>query len=512
MLIIFLLRSVFQQIRHAVFWPSLLALLIALVFSIYDKTLFLEIVSNINDKILNNFSWLFSTATILLLLISIIIPFSPLGKIRIGGENAKPILNRWRWFSIILCTTIATGILFWGMAEPIFHYIKPPESLGIEPNSKAAAVFSMSTMYLHWSFTPYAIYVVPSLLFALAFFNKGYDYSISSTLFPLLGKNQNGLLSQGLDSIALFSLVAGMSASLGAGLLTLAGGINLILGTETNFLLLAIICSAVVGVFLLSAVSGLLKGVRILSDWNMRVFIVLILIFISFIPLQEIVILNLQGLKLYFTDFIGKSTFTGDVAGDVWPKKWTIFNWANWMAWAPVTALFLGNLGYGRTVKEFMLFTWILPALFAILWMSVFSGSALIYQDLSIIDLASKLQESGPESIIYAVIEYFPGGNFIAMLFIIAVFISFVTAADSTTIAMGALSTSGLTPENPDPPTAIKILWGVLVGIMALIMVGYAGIDGIKMISTLGGLPIAFYMIAICIAAMVYIYKKLSSG
>lgn len=498
----------FQNIRHAVFWPSLIALLIALLLSVYDKNVFLSVSNQINDSILDNFSWLFSTATVLLLLVSLLILISPVGKIRIGGEKAKPLLNRWRWFSIILCTTIATGILFWGMAEPIFHYMKPPESLGIEAKSRASAIFSMSTMYLHWSFTPYAIYVVPSVLFALAFFNNSCDYSITSTLFPLFGKNPKGFLSKGLDSIALFSLVAGMAASLGGGLLTLAGAVNLIFGTETNFLLLAIICTAVVGVFLISAVSGLLKGVRFLSDWNVRVFIVLLLIFILFIPISEVIDLNIQGLKLYFTDFINKSTFTGDGLGNEWSKKWTIFNWANWMAWAPVTALFLGNLGYGRTVREFMLFTWILPALFAILWMSVFSGSALIFQDLSIIDLSTKLQESGPESIVYSVIEYFPGGEMISVLFFIAVFISFVTAADSTTIAMGALSTSGLTPENPEPPARIKVLWGVLVGVMALIMVSYAGIDGIKMVSTIGGLPIAFYLIAICLSSMVYIYKN----
>ncbi len=483
--------------------------MLALALSVYDKDLFLNVVQGINDAILKHFSWLFSTATILLLLISFLIFISPIGKIKIGGKKAVPILNRWRWFSIVLCTTIATGMLFWGMAEPIFHYVGPPESLGIEPNSQASAIFSMSTMYLHWSFTPYAIYVLPSLLFALAFFNKGSDYSISATLFPFFGKNPGGLLSRTLDAVALFSLVAGMAASLGGGLLTLAGGINQIFGTESNFLLLAGICIAVVGVFLLSAISGLLRGVKFLSDWNLRVFIVLILVFLLFIPIKEVFELNTSGLKLYLSDFIDKSTFIGAQSGDDWPKNWTIFNWANWMAWAPVTALFLGNLGYGRSIREFMLFTWIFPALFAIVWMSVFSGSALAYENLSIIDLSTKLQESGPESIVYAVIAHFPAGNIISILFFLAVFISFVTAADSTTIAMGALSTSGLTPENPEPPAGIKILWGLLVGFMALVMVAYAGIEGIKMISTIGGLPIAFYMIAISVSACYYLFKKL---
>ncbi|MEQ8559937.1 MAG: BCCT family transporter, partial [Cytophagales bacterium] len=150
----------FSQIRHSVFWPSLIALLLALALSVYDKWLFLKVVQGINETILYHFSWLFSTATILLVLMSFVIFISPIGKIRIGGEKAVPILNRWRWFSIVLCTTIATGILFWGMAEPIFHYVSPPESLNIEFNSEAAAIFSMSTMYLHWSFTPYAIYVL----------------------------------------------------------------------------------------------------------------------------------------------------------------------------------------------------------------------------------------------------------------------------------------------------------------------------------------------------------------
>lgn len=463
---------------------------------------------NANDWALLNFSWLFNYTSLAMVICSLAILISPLRKIRIGGEKAEPLMEKWKWFSIILCTTVATGILFWGMAEPLYHFSSPPKSLDIQAESKSAAIFSMSSIFMHWTFTPYAIYLIPSLLFSLAFFNFKKGYSISSLIFPNHKSLQNKWIENGIDAIALFALVSGMCASLGTGMLTLAGGIKEIFDLEGGFTLLALVCLAIVVSFLASAISGLFKGVKILSVWNLIIFIIILLIFMMCGPLIENMSLGYEGFKLYIQDFFFKSTFTGIEAGDDWPRKWTVFNWSNWMAWAPVTALFLGRIAYGRTVKEFLIYNWILPSLFGLVWMMIFSGTALNTQLNGELDLLVYIANNQPENIIYAVLRHFPFGQIIGIFFILAVFISFVTAADSSTIAMGALSTKGLNPDQADPPNSIKIIWGLIIGLMAFVMVSFSGIDGIKMISILGGFPILFLMLILVLSSISLIYSS----
>ena len=162
----------------------------------------------------------------MMLLSCLIIFLHPVSKRRIGGEGAKPLLTKWRWFSIVICTTIATGIIFWGTAEPIFHVMSPPSFSGVEANTPAAGEYALSVMYLHWTFTPYAIYTIPAVMFALAFYNEKRSFSLKSTLYPFIKSGKHKWLGIGIDGICLYALVAGMAASLGAGILTLSGGLK----------------------------------------------------------------------------------------------------------------------------------------------------------------------------------------------------------------------------------------------------------------------------------------------
>jgi choline-glycine betaine transporter len=215
--------KVIKDARPIVFWPPFVLMLLMVVYNFYDTDQFLVRMSAINQWILNHFDWLFSYVTLALVVSLVVVFFSPMGRIRIGGDQAQPLLNKWQWFSITLCTTVATGILFWAAAEPIYHLHSPPESLNIVANSQHAQQFSMATLFMHWSFSPYAIYTVPALVFSLCYYNLDYRFSIGSLLRPVLGE---GVYSRGapyIDSIALFALVAGMSGSLGTGILITSG-------------------------------------------------------------------------------------------------------------------------------------------------------------------------------------------------------------------------------------------------------------------------------------------------
>lgn len=245
-----------------------------MVASHVDLDAFLAAATALNQTILTHFSWLFSLGSLYLLVLAVIVYFSPLGHIRIGGKDATPLLSPLRWFAITLCTTLAVGVLFWTTAEPLYHFMSPPESSGLEAGSSEAMVFAMSTMFLHWTFTPYAIYAVPALIFALAFYNLRLRFSISSMLEPLFGsgiKRFAGLI----DAVSLYALVAGMASSLGTGALTLAGGVNQYIGGETSPLRLGIIVAIIVTTFVISAASGLQKGIARFSSLNAILLLIL---------------------------------------------------------------------------------------------------------------------------------------------------------------------------------------------------------------------------------------------
>ena len=192
---------------------------------------------------------------------------------------------------------------------------------------------------------------------------------------------------------------------------------------------------------------------------------------------------------------------------DDWPKSWTTFNWANWMAWAPITALFLGRLAKGYTIRQFMLFNWVLPSLFGMLWMSIFSGIALHFQLSKKADLLGLLTSLGPESVIYGIFDALPWSDLLALIFLFTAFLSYVTAADSNTEAMGGISSTGISPQAPSAPVFIKIVWGTTIGLVAYIMVSMAGIEGIKMLSNLGGLPALFLLLAITLGCIFWLLK-----
>ena len=495
-----------SNIRQLVFWPTIILSILTVFISLFFPKYFLEKVSGLNEIVINVFGPFFSISSLMMFFVCIIIFFSPIGNLIVGGENARPILNRWRLFSITLCTTIATGILFWGTAEPIYHFSSPPVSSNIVAESNEAAVFAMSTLYLHWSFTPYAIYSIPTIIFALAFYNRKSSFSLSSMLFPFYKKNGKGpsiFMSNSVDTLCLFSLVAGMSASLGTGILTLSGGIQNIFGIEKSSILILLICFIIVFSFVLSASTGVMKGIRILSSINVYAFILIAIIFLLFGSLSFIVSISLKGFGDYMVNFFEKSTYNIIHPNDSWANNWTVFFWANWMAWAPISAMFLGKIAKGYKVKEVLFFNWILPSVFSIIWMSIFGATALGTHINGQSNLIVLLNESGYESIVYAIMNLYPYSKYLAGFFIFIVYLSYVTAADSNTEAMGAISVKNFNAENDSAPIFIKIIWGVCIGSIAYIMVNSSGVEGIKMLSNLGGVPalflLTFVMIGMCI-------------
>ena len=352
-------------------------------------------------------------------------------------------------------------------------------------------------MFLHWSFTPYAIYAVPSLVFALAFYNSKLPFSIGSSLQPVFGNHVLGKNGQIIDTIALYALVAGMASSLGTGAITLVGGVGEFMDISTTPVTLGIAVSLIVTTFVLSAASGLHKGIARLSSMNAYLLLFLGLFVFVFGPTIYILSFGTQGIGSYLGNFFELSLFTGAVSGDEWPQMWSVFTWAVWFAWAPIAALFLGKIGRGYTVREFIHINLIFPSLFSIVWIAIFSGTA-IHIDMSQAGLlTATLGELGPEKLLYFVFNQLPLSEIMTAVLIFVAFISYVTAADSNTDAIGNLCTTGFDADSEEKAgLGVKVLWGSIIGVVSWTMVSFVGIDGIKMLSNLGGLPAAVIILA----------------
>ena len=505
-----------KNIRHWVFWPPFLLIITAVILNFTNPKLFNLYTFGTNNWLISNFGWAFSVCGLGMVILTIVISFSPFGRIKIGGPDAKPMLTNWQWFSIMLCATVAVGILFWGTAEPIYHLTNPPKSLNIEPNSPQAAIYSMSTMYLHWTITPFAFYSIPALMFAFAYYNMKKPFSLSSTLSPLTNDKGNKTWGKGIDAICLYALCAGMSASLATGILTIAGGINNLTGMHSGPFLWCIIGIIIIGSFIISSVTGLMKGMKILSDVNTKIFFLIILFMFIVGPTAFLLGFGTESIGNFINSFVEKSLFTGTVAHDNWPSSWTMFYWGNWLAWTPIMALFLGRISYGHTIRKFITVNFWLPAIFSALWITVFSGTAIKMQ-LTDGSLSKVLAEKGPEAVGYAIFNNLPIPYIVIPVFLIIAYLAFVTSADANTSAMSGLSSTGISPESPEPPKSIKILWGIVIGSVSIIMLTFAGIDGIKMLSQIGGFPAMILEFAIAVSLILIIanpkkYDKFKNG
>ncbi len=484
-----------HNLRVWVFWPAFLLILVALVAASLDGPHFVKVVSGANTWALGKLSPLFAGGALFFLFACTLAFFSPLGRVVIGGPGAKRFLSPVSWCTISLCTTTAVGILFWGMAEPIYHLTQPPRSLGLVPGSGPAAQFALSSLFLHWSFVPCAIYALPALVFALAFHNLNLPFSLSSCLAPLIGRRVAARFSPAIDSLCLFALVAGMAASLATGVLTLAGGLNYLYGIKSSPTCWILIGVSIVVAFLLSALSGVHRGITWLSNINTLFFFVIAGVVVYYGPIAETWALAVSASSHFVRHFVSSSLFTSFAVDDPWPRSWTVFYWSVWLAWAPVSAAFLGRVGVGYTVRSFLLVNLLIPAVFSYVWMGIFGGTALAMQSLGTLDLAQILSSAGPEMLVYRVFDKFPFASIVIPTFLITAFISYVTAADSNTLSMAGMSSHGISADSHEPPLWLKLVWGGTVGALALFMLCLSGLEGIKTLSYLGGFPALFFVL-----------------
>ncbi len=485
-----------MKLRKITFFPPFIILALLVVISFINKEGFLGLVNTINNWIIANVGWGASILALVITLTGVIAIFTKFGDVRIGGENAKPEISNFTWFTIALTTTMAAGVLFWGPAEPIAHYMAPPtEIYGVEPLTPEAMKFSMETMFLHWTIVPYAIYTVPAVVFAFMYYNAKKPFSIASEMAPLLGKYAyKKRTMQIIDAITLFSIGAGMAGSVAQGFLNISGGISKITGLPSNpqmWLVVGIVTGLAV---VATSISGIQKGMKHISNINVYGYIVFLVFLLIFSNAPFLLNLATEAFGGFVGNFFERILTTGAAQDSQWPQWWTTFYWFSWMAWAPTSGAFMGRIAYGRKIKHVLGLYIGVCASVSMLWMTLVSGTALWTQKSGAADLVASY-ERGVENVPYDMLASMPFGQIVIVLFVILIFLSLVTACNSNTIAMAGISTQGISPESPDAPNWLKLVWGAVAMGLGYIMVSIVGVDGVKIIANFGGMFAAIIMI-----------------
>ncbi len=485
-----------KKIRWQTLLPPWIIILAMLVINLTNYDVFVAMMDSVINWILKKFAWMLNSVSLTALIVVLTAYVSPISNVRFGGSQAKPMIKYTSYIWIVLCTIMGAGLMLWACAEPIIHIHKPPANVTAGPLSGEAILWAMENIFLEWTFTPMAIYALGALLFAFVFYNMKESFSIGSMLVPIFGDKVTGRWRTALDGVCLFCICLGMAASLGSGILLIVEGIvRITKGAVTAGAISWSVCGIVIIIcFVLSASSGLKKGMKHLSAINSWFYLILgIFIFLAG-PTAYILNLCTESFGAYISDFFKLSLWTSTSWGDGWSLWWPQFYWCVWLAWMPISAIFLGKISRGYTVRETLNAIFIIPSLFSIVWMALFSGTSIQFE-LDGLNIQEAMDESGIAAAVYKVLENMPFSAIIIPLFLLTAFISYVTTADSNTNAIANLCTSGLTEDDAESPISLKVFWGFTIGALCLIMLTTFDIDGMKMLADIGGFFAGFLML-----------------
>lgn len=491
-----------KKTGNAVFFISLILIAIMAVWSVAFNKSFTAVSNAAFTFLTTDFGWLYLAAMIVFLVFVVYVAFGRFGKIRLGNDDSRPEYSNLTWFGLLFGCGMGVGLVFWGVAEPLTHYLNPQ---GVEGATAEAADFAMKSFFMHWGVLPWANYAVIGLALAYFMFRKNKKGLISSILEPLIGeKLANGWLGKLVDILAVFATVAGVVTSLGLGTLQINAGFHHLFGLPTNLTVQIIIIVVVSVLYIGSAVSGIDKGIKLISDTNLYVAIGLLIV--CFIVGPKIEILNsfVNGVGQYIGNFIPDALNVNAYGDNGWMGSWRLFYWAWFIAWAPFVGVFIARISKGRTIREFILGVVLVPTIASCIWGAVFGNLGINLGEKGILAI-EKLQEviATPEVGLFVVLQEYPLGFILSLVAIISLCAFFVTSANSGVYVLSMLTTQG----NPNPPNNKKILWGIIQSVMAIGLLMAGGLKPLQTISLVAAFPFIFIMFAAC-ASFIKVIKK----
>lgn len=452
-----------------------------------------EQLNQFKNMVLERFDTMFIFSANLFIVILLVLAFSKAGKIRLGGEEAKPEFSRFSWYAMLMSAGMGIGLMFWSVGEPIYHFASTPVF-----SSGNAVHSALATTYFHWGIHPWAIYGIISLAFAYFTFNKKLPLSPRSFFYPIFKERIFGFLGDVIDTLAVLAALAGLATSLGLGVQQINSGLSHIFNIPNSLTIQVILIAIITLIATASVVSGIDKGVKFLSELNIKAAFILMMIVLLVGPTYTIIKDIFASSGLYATGFINASLNVNQLDSS-WAQGWTIFYWAWWISWSPFVGMFIAKISKGRTIKEFITAVLFVPTILSILWLGIF-GSTALNIDANMAGAVTNAVKSNLSVALFQMIDLINVGFFVDVLKllvnVLAVFLVitfFVTSSDSGSLVVDSLASGGKIKS----PVGQRVFWALMEGFIAAVLLIIGGEQALSILQAAvitTGLPFAIIM------------------
>jgi len=446
----------------------------------------------VQKAIYKDLHWTYSLLVTLFLIFQLFLAFSKVGNIRLGADNSEPQYGFFSWIAMLFAAGMGIGLMYYGVAEPMSHYVEPalPDAT-VNPAKDA----QLATFF-HWGLHAWGIFGVMGLILAYFSFRYKLPLAVRSGLYPIFRERINGPIGDVVDVFTLVSTFFGIATSLSLGVVQLNAGLEHlgILG-ERSLLFQSIIIIVVTAAAVASAVAGLNKGVKRLSEINLLMTILLVVFVLLLGPTTFLFSALSEGIGNYINQFADLSfnTFAFEKDGRFWFTNWTVMYWAWWISWAPFVGLFIARISRGRTIREYILAVLFVPSMFIFLWMTVFGNGAIWMDQHDAAGALSSLADNA-DVLLFAFFEQFPLSTPLCVIALIMVVIFFITSADSGILVMNSIASG----SKPNPPQWQNVFWGILLAVISIVLLSAGGISSLQTMTLVTALPFGIIMLILC--------------
>lgn len=445
------------------------------------------------------FGWFYLLSVVIIIVFLIWLAASKYGSIRLGGDQEKPDYPFFTWLGMLFSAGIGVGLVFWGVAEPMSHFFDTPFA-GVEAGTTEAARIAMGYSFFHWGLSQWAVFALVGLVIAFLQFRKKRDGLVSTALEPVTGKKSG--VKNTIDILAVIATVMGIATSIGLGVLQMSGGLEKVAGLGNNILIQLVLLFIVFICYMISAMTGLDKGIRILSNFNLIIAIVFLVFVFTLGPTVFILDTFTLAIGDYITNFVQYSLRLQPYSEGTWVGEWTIFYWAWAIAWSPYVGAFIARVSKGRTIREFIVGVIVIPPLISCLWIAAFGGTALWFDLHENTGIAAAVNEDVSVAL-FQMFDQLPFSGLMSVLAILLILTFLVTSADSATYILASMTSRG----SLNPSIAGKIVWGTLMAGIAGVLLYSGGLEALQTASLIAALPFTMLLLLL-IVAMAKLLRK----
>lgn len=473
----------FPRVNRPVFIASALLIVGFIIFGSLFGELAGEVFNQLQSFITHRFRWLFIILMNVTVVFSLYIALSRYGDIRLGHQTEHPEYSLLSWFGMLFSAGIGIGLLYWGTAEPLYHFMSPPMG---QAETVEAAKQAMSISFLHWGIHAWALYCVVALSLAYFHYRRGLPLSIRSVLYPLIGQKIYGKWGHVVDTLAVFGTMFGVVTSLGLGAMQINAGFSNVFGIPNNVPVQLCLIAIITAMATLSVMMGLDKGIKRLSDINIVLTVLLLGFMLLFGPTQFIIDSFIENIGNYVSQLIPLGFWSEAYSNTDWQANWTIFYWAWWVSWSPFVGIFVARISRGRTIREFIFGVLFIPMLLLFFWFTTFGGSAVHMELMGNYGLIEAVK-ADYGSAIFKLIEYYPLTKPVTLVIVVMIMLWFVTSSDSASLVIDMLTAGGDT----NPPKIQRLFWALSQGVIAAVLLVAGGLSALQAVAIIAGFPFA---------------------